>query len=68
MEGKQLVRLNLDNSEVKSISPDSISKTASNYDFMATDFYGNIYLTDIYRCTVDKYDIDLNYLTSFGKR
>jgi hypothetical protein len=46
--------------------PGKLAGAACTYDFLATDYYGNCYLTDGPRGTVDKYDIFLNYLTSFG--
>jgi hypothetical protein len=64
--GKTLVRLDMDNNQAISVRPDSVTGKNCAYDFMATDFYGNVYLPDRNRGTVDKYDINLAYLTSFG--
>lgn len=65
--GKRLVRFNLDNQETRILNPDSQRQFHCTYDFMATDFYGNIYLTDRVRGGIDKYDMELNWLTTFGR-
>jgi DNA-binding beta-propeller fold protein YncE len=64
--GKTLVRLDLDNGRVSAVDPGKLIEQHCTHDFMAADFYGNLYLTDIKRGTIDKFDIHLNYLVSFG--
>jgi hypothetical protein len=64
--GKSLVRLDLNSNQAFCVKPDSVVGKTCAHDFMAADFYGNVYLPDKNRGTVDKFDINLSYLTSFG--
>ncbi|MFH0918746.1 MAG: NHL repeat-containing protein [Fibrobacterota bacterium] len=65
--GCALVRLNLEDNTAISIRFDGTSKKPLVYEYLASDYYGNLYLPDRTRGTIDIYDIELRYLTSFGK-
>ena len=65
--GRELVRLNLDDGSAVVVRPSRLLKLSPSYEFMASDYYANLYLTDPVRGTIDKYDYNLNYIVSFGK-
>ncbi|OGJ93412.1 MAG: hypothetical protein A2487_16860 [Candidatus Raymondbacteria bacterium RifOxyC12_full_50_8] len=65
--GKTLVRVDLENNEALQVSPDALIGKKTTHEYMAADYYGNIYLTDKKRGCVDKFTMNLVYLTSFGK-
>lgn len=46
----------------------SLKKTNARLAYAAIDYYSNIYVTDIANHCLHKFDRDLNYLTSFGRR
>lgn len=65
--GKTLVRLDLTDARAIQTGFSGLFRVEPAYEYMASDYYGNLYLTDIVRGTVDKFDINLNYIASFGK-
>lgn len=63
--GKRLNRIDNRNNNSISVYSDSIIKGAK-YEYICTDYYGNVYCTDRNRSCVDKYNLNLEFLTTFG--
>lgn len=71
-----LVVVDLNNSRIQKLTPDGrfihgISSTEYGYQrvfltSVALDYFGNVWVTDLFNHCVHKFDHDLNYVTSFG--
>ncbi|MBN1755607.1 NHL repeat-containing protein [bacterium] len=65
--GKRLVKLDFDGNLLNSINYRQMGLEEADFQYLALDYYDNVYLTDKLNCQVHKFDPELNFLTSFGR-
>ncbi len=65
--GSRIVMMDLHGNWIKTVDAVKERGYTVNYQYMACDYYGNLYLTEMNRGCVHKYSPDLEFLESYGR-
>jgi hypothetical protein len=64
--GTRLTRLTLDGRVTAGTDADAIPEPEAHFDYLAIDYYGNVYATDRSNDRIRKFDRDLQFVTGIG--
>jgi DNA-binding beta-propeller fold protein YncE len=68
LDNQRLQKFTLDGKFLKSIRLNDFGYPSGQLVYLATDYYSNVWVTDTENHCVHKFDRELNYLTSFGRK
>ncbi|RMF69107.1 MAG: hypothetical protein D6743_02435, partial [Calditrichaeota bacterium] len=68
LDGTRIQKFSLDGRFIKAVHLKDFGYEAGKLMYLAIDYYSNIWVTDFQNNCVHKFDRNLNYLTSFGRR
>jgi len=66
--GRRLTKLSLEGEWLASVGDQETAWDKSSYGYPAIDYYGNVWVTDGDNHCIHKFDRNLNYVVSFGRR
>ena len=67
-DGQRLQKFSRSGRLLKTVNAAALGKANVKFMYLAIDYYSNVFVTDFNNHCVHKFDRDLNYLTSFGRR
>jgi DNA-binding beta-propeller fold protein YncE len=68
LDGQRIQKFDLDGNLLAGSRLSALSQPGGKMMYVALDYYSNVWVTDIKRHCVHKFDRDLQYLTSFGRQ
>jgi hypothetical protein len=68
LDGQRLQKFTRDGRLLKAVNAMEIGQPIAKLMYGAVDYYSNVYVTDFNNHCIHKFDRDLNYLTSYGRR
>jgi hypothetical protein len=68
MDGTRIQKFGLDGELLAAKSIEDTDHDSGYFNYLAIDYYSNVWVTDLENHCVHKFDRMLNYLTSFGKK
>jgi len=66
--GRRLNKFTLNGKRLASIESEEIGLRDAHFGYLAIDYYGNVYVTDQVNSQIHKFDRNLRFIASFGRR
>ncbi|MFQ5648450.1 MAG: NHL repeat-containing protein [bacterium] len=68
LDGKRLQKFTLDGMFVRGVRLSDLKLDEGRFAYLALDYYSNVWVTDTVNHCIHKFDRELNYLTTFGRK